>query len=99
MSNPPPSSQQPPVDRLRPVLEAIQGHLAELTRTAAVQAEAIVEATDFVKDTADHLRVTRQSLGELHDKMDRIEALLGNFVRDTERLRSDVRERLKVRSG
>lgn len=95
MSNPPPSQPDP----TRAAIEAIQGYLAETTRTLAVQAENITEAVGFTHDLAEHMRETRQSLGELHDKFDRLEALVGNFVRETTKLRSEVREKLKVAGG
>ena len=90
----------------RAVIEAIQGHLGAIADDLASQAESLVEAVSFNNDLSTNVRELRSSVAELHDKFDSIEKLLGNYarevaalVRDTNQLRSEVREKLRVVSN
>lgn len=64
-------------------IEAIQSYLGHLNEVAAQAAE----------ESADRQRRIEEQLATLSDQFNRIEGMLGNFVKETEKLRAEVRRR------
>ncbi len=58
-------------------IEAIQGNLASLNENAAKAAEDIAEI--------------RSAVGRVEDALQEVKSLVGNFVKETEKLRVDAR--------
>ncbi len=83
--------------------ESMRHHLADLSEDLAKSVEAQVEqakATETIATEMAELRQgqteLQQKFGELSDKVEQMMSLFGNYVRETQGLRSEVRERLKA---
>lgn len=63
-------------------IEAIQSYLGHLNEVAA--------------EGAERQQRIEEHLAELSDQFGRIESLLGNFVKETEKLRAESRERSRA---
>lgn len=98
------------VERIAVALETIDRRVAHIERdTADVSAfsEQLSENTERIMESNQNLSVNYEKLvtlfAEQNDRMDRIEGMLANYVeatqglrRDTLRLQSEVREKLKA---
>jgi len=80
-------------------IEAIQGHLKALDESLAECAGAVAAQSEATEGLSQNMEEMRKHMGELSDAMQRIEGLLGNFIHETERLRSDVRKKLQAAGG
>jgi chromosome segregation ATPase len=84
-------------------VESIQSHLAELGEDLARSVEAHTEMAASLETAAAELVALREGqaeiqlkLGELSDEVGRMIALFRDYVRETNTLRSEVREKLRA---
>jgi methyl-accepting chemotaxis protein len=84
---------------IREVLEAVRTNLLTQSESIAQLADGLSEAAAATTEISAEVVSLREAIVDMSRELNQLSGLVGNFVRETERLRSEVREKLRVGNG